>query len=212
MDTDGPDIDDLVRQLSALPRDRRHIVAIAGPPGSGKTTVSAALVSRINANTPGRAAILPMDGYHFDDGLLSEMGLLKRKGAPETFDVGGFIQMLKRLTESGEDDVAVPVFDRDIEISRAGARLIRRSADLIIAEGNYLLLDAPPWHDLAPLFDVTVMVQVSEDELRRRLEERWRGYGMSEDDVRAKVEGNDLPNGLRVLRHSRKADVNFSNG
>ena len=87
------DIDELVARLSALPRNRRHVVAVAGPPGSGKSTVSDALLHRLNANDPGRAAILPMDGYHYDNGLLTEMGLLARKGAPETFDVGGFAQI-----------------------------------------------------------------------------------------------------------------------
>ena len=212
MAPDALDIDDLVARLSALPRDRRHIVAVAGPPGSGKSTVSDALLHRLNAKDPGRAAILPMDGYHYDNGLLTEMGLLARKGAPETFDVGGFAQMLTRLAANKEPAVAVPVFDRDIEIARAGARLIPSEADLIIAEGNYLLLEEAPWDMLAPLFDLTVMVDVKEDELRRRLEARWRGYGMSDEEIRAKVDGNDLPNGLRVLRNSRPADVVLENG
>ena len=206
------DIDELVARLSALPRNRRYIVAVAGPPGSGKSTVSDALLHRLNANDPGRAAILPMDGYHYDNGLLTEMGLLARKGAPETFDVGGFAQMLTRLAANKEPAVAVPVFDRDIEIARAGARLIPSEADLIIAEGNYLLLGEGPWDMLAPLFDLTVMVDVKEDELRRRLEARWRGYGMSDEEISAKVDGNDLPNGLRVLRNSRPADVVLENG
>jgi pantothenate kinase len=84
-----------------------------------------------------------MDGYHFDDAVLNERGMRARKGAPETFDVGGLGHMLRRLKLNDEDEVAVPVFDRAIEISRAAARLISKTVSTIIVEGNYLLLDLP---------------------------------------------------------------------
>lgn len=86
-----------------------------------------------------------MDGYHYDDMLLDRLGRRARKGAPDTFDVGGYAHMLKRLRENAEEAVAVPVFDRDIEIARAGARLVPRSARIIVTEGNYLLLRDEPW-------------------------------------------------------------------
>lgn len=101
----------------------RRLVAIAGAPGSGKSTLTDSLVAHLNAPRPGIAAVLPMDGYHFDDRVLVPRGLLPRKGSPETFDVAGFRHMLKRLSEDDEEEVAVPVFDR-----RHAARADRSSS------------------------------------------------------------------------------------
>jgi len=184
----------------------RVIVAIAGAPGSGKSTLADRLAALIDKRMPGAAAVLPMDGYHYDDRLLDELGRRARKGAADTFDVAGFRHILARLRDNHEEAIAVPVFDRDIEIARAGARFVPRTARIIIAEGNYLLLDEAPWNTLQPLFDVTVFIDVDEATLRARLEERWRGYGLGEEQIRAKVEENDLPNGRHVITGSVTAD------
>jgi pantothenate kinase len=180
----------------------RLIVALAGAPGSGKSTLAEDLCNRLNANRPGLAAILPMDGYHFDDGLLRERGRLAHKGAPDTFDVGGFAHTLHRLRRADEAEVAVPVFDRSLEISRGSARMISQNIPVIIAEGNYLLLQQAPWTSLRPLYDITVKLETSEETLRSRLEARWRGFGLAEADVARKVEDNDLPNARFVLANS----------
>ncbi len=92
----------------------RRLVAIAGAPGSGKSTLTDNLVTHLNVTRPGVAAVLPMDGYHFDARVLVPRGLRSRKGAPETFDVVGLQHMLKRLRDDDEEEVAVPVFDRDL--------------------------------------------------------------------------------------------------
>jgi pantothenate kinase len=205
--SDEMGLENLAKRLMALGEGRRAICAIAGAPGSGKSTLAERLVERLNQDTPGIAALLPMDGYHFDDLYLVPAGLRPRKGAPETFDVGGLRHMLVRLQANEEDAVAVPVFDRDIEIARAGARLIPSSVRVIVCEGNYLLLDRAPWNTLRPLFDVTVMIEVSEEELRRRLTQRWEGYRLTPEEIAWKLDGNDLPNGRAVVADSAPADV-----
>ena len=201
------DLDGLVAALAEREGPGRRIVAIAGPPGGGKSTVADALVARLEAARPGEAAVLPMDGYHYDDGVLRALGRHARKGAPDTFDVGGLRQMLARLKRDDEDEVAVPVFDRAIEIARAGARLVPRSVRTIVVEGNYVLLGRQPWSGLRPFIDLAVLVTVDEDELRRRLTDRWRHYGLSPEAILAKVEANDLPNGRVVLAESADPDL-----
>ena len=114
---------DLAELTSALldhPFGCRLIVGIAGAPGSGKSTIANALAKRVNAVQSDRAALLPMDGYHYDDGVLGDLGRLSRKGAVDTFDVDGLAHMLTRLRENKTDSVAVPVFDRSIEITAQG--------------------------------------------------------------------------------------------
>ena len=199
--------DALAQHLRDRDPGRRVVGAIAGAPGSGKSTLAEAIVARLNAEEPGCAALLPMDGFHYDDLHLVPSGLRPRKGAPETFDVGGLRHALLRLRARDEAAVAVPVFDRDLEIARAGARLIPASVRIVVAEGNYLLLLRPPWDGLGPLFDVTALIDVPEDVLRARLVARWQGHGLSPDEIAAKVEGNDLPNGRVVRLESAPADV-----
>lgn len=184
----------------------RLLVAIAGPPGAGKSTLAGRLRKALLARSV-PASVLPMDGFHMDNGILAERGLLKRKGAPETFDVRGLGDILSAV-RTGEE-VLVPVFDRDREIAIASARAIPAGPQVVLAEGNYLLLDEAPWNGLAPLFDLTVLVAPPEEELRRRLDARWRHYRLGEDAILEKLDGNDLPNGRRVLGKSRPADFRF---
>src|SRR5574343_471249 len=142
---DYVELDALVAMLAERAEGGRVVAAVAGAPGSGKSTVAERLCDALNARQAGMAAVLPMDGYHYDDLHLVPAGLRPRKGAPETFDVGGLYHTLKRLRARDEDFVAVPVFDRDIEIARAGARMIPAEVPVIVVEGNYLLLGQEPW-------------------------------------------------------------------
>lgn len=182
---------------------QRFVVAIAGPPGSGKST----LAQRLNVVLPEDAsAVVPMDGFHFDDVVLDSRGLRPRKGAPETFDYAGFAALLKRI-RAGEPEIAIPVFDRSMELSRAGASIIGSGVKFVLVEGNYLLLDEEPWSALSGLFDFSIFVDVPRGELERRLLERWRGHGKSDEDARAWIASNDLPNIERVLARRRQADL-----
>ena len=188
----------LLAQLGALDPRRRHIVAIAGAPASGKSTLAEGLAESL----PG-AAVLPMDGFHYDDAVLDGWGLRKRKGSPPTFDADGLAHMLLRLAADDGRAVAVPVFDRGLEISRAGGRIIGPEVRLILCEGNYLLLDDPAWTPLAVYFDLTVMVEVPLPVIEARLLKRWQGMA----DGPAKVAENDLPNARIVAERSRPADL-----
>ena len=114
--------------------------------------------------------------------------------------------MLHRL-KAADADVATPVFDRSIEISRGSAAIVPRDAKFIITEGNYLLLNEDPWTRLAPLFDITVFLDVPREEVERRLVQRWIDYGRGTDAGRAWIDSNDMPNVDRVLANSRKADI-----
>ncbi len=181
----------------------RFMIAIAGPPASGKSTRAEALVEVF---PQGNAALVAMDGFHYDDAVLDRIGLRHRKGAPETFDFGGFISLLQRL-RNREPNVAVPLFDRNIELSRNAAALIDSDVRFIFVEGNYLLLDEEPWRALAPLFDFTIFVDVDRAELERRLVQRWRDHDREEAAARYWIDSNDLPNVDRVLRSRRHADL-----
>ena len=199
----------LAEHLTKTQNKARRIVVIVGAPGAGKSTFSEALQAALSERV--NCEVLPMDGFHFDDIVLNARGHRPRKGAPHTFDVGGFATTLVRLAEDDGSEVAVPVFDRSIEIARAGARIIGPEARLILVDGNYLLLDDPDWTPLQQFFDKTVFLEVSEAVLEKRLYARWEAFGLSEEEIRTKLEGNDLPNARLVLRCSRPADITINN-
>jgi pantothenate kinase len=199
-----------IAHVEALLRDLapggRQVIAIAGAPASGKSTIAASLVEHLNKVEPGSTALLPMDGYHFDDEMLVPRGWRPRKGAPHTFDVGGYASALRRIRANDEPFVAVPRFDRDLEIARAGAIIIEPTARLIVSEGNWLLLKDDPWPMLLPLFDHTVLVMTDPETLEQRNRDRWVGYDYTEEMIREKLEGNDLPNARLVYERSADPD------
>lgn len=196
--------------IVAVPgRDGRRIVALVGPPGAGKTTCADALADALRARGL-RCAVIPMDGFHLDDHVLVPLGMRPRKGAPETFDTGGLQNLLERLRLNKERAIAIPVFDRSLELSRNAARLVASDVEVLIVEGNYLLLDQPGWDGLAGLFDLTIALKVPREELRRRLVRRWQALGIPEAEITERVDDNDLRNGETVLQGSRPADMTIS--
>lgn len=183
---------------------RRLLVALAGPPGAGKSTLAAQLVARLPD-----AVVVPMDGFHLDDALLEPAGLLPVKGSPPTFDVAGLAVMLERLRRD-DAEVLVPLFDRERELSRAAAARVEPRHRIVVVEGNYLLLDRPPWSALADVFDLGVLVDVDAAVLHERLVRRWLDHGFERAAALARAEANDLPNGELVRTASRVPDVLFS--
>ena len=183
----------------------RFMVGIAGPPGAGKSTVSAALRDALVARGQ-TAIVVPMDGFHFDDAVLNARGHRPRKGAPFTFDVYGFEVLLKRI-KAREPDIAIPVFDRTMELSRAAADIVTNEAKFILVEGNYLLLQSAPWDRLKPLFDFTLFINVAEAELERRLMSRILAHGHDEAYAKNWIASNDMLNIREVQAKSAAADL-----
>ncbi|MSU92271.1 AAA family ATPase [Rhodobacteraceae bacterium 2CG4] len=190
---------DLAADAARLGGVGRAVLGLVGAPASGKST----LAERLAAEVAG-AVVLPMDGFHLDDGILVPRGLRPRKGAPETFDVGGFVSLLRRV-RAGET-VYAPLFDRNLELARAAATEIGADAPLVIVEGNWLLHDAGGWGAVRPLLDACWYLEVPEAELAARLTARWRGFGLTGAEVRRKVQDNDLPNARLVAQGRGRAD------
>ena len=187
---------------------KRYFIALAGPPASGKSTISEKLNEDLNIKGfP--SDILQMDGFHLDDAILSSQNLLPRKGAPETFDVMGLKSFLIRL--ANEPEVIVPIFDRSLELSRSSAVTISENKKIIIVEGNYLLLNSQPWNELNNYFDSRVMIHCEESVLEKRLIDRWKGFNLTQDQINQKVYENDLPNGVNVIQNSIEADYYLDN-
>lgn len=201
--------------LGAIARTPRHdgrlLVGIAGPPGSGKSTLARAVVGRLatGARTPPVAALVPMDGFHLDNAELDARGLRAVKGAPETFDVAGFVDLVRRL-RAARDDVRYPLFDRGEDRTLPDAGLFRAGTPIGVVEGNYLLLAEGDWRAVAPLFDLTVMIAPPTEVLEARLIRRWLDHGLPADAAERRARGNDMTNARRVLEGSAAADLVLS--
>jgi pantothenate kinase len=179
----------------------RRILGLTGPPGAGKTTYAERLVAE--AGVP--AAYLPMDGFHLADVALHRLGLLDRKGAPETFDAWGYAALLQRV-RTARETVWAPGFERDLEQPLAGAIAIEPGTELVVTEGNYLLLDRPEWRAVRAQLDEVWFLAVPDDVRRLRLVARHASYGKTPAEAEAWVARVDDVNAELVLATRPRAD------
>lgn len=185
------------------------VVGIAGPPASGKSTLAEAVVAHLNkasGEASDIAILVPMDGYHLDNGLLKKRGLLARKGAPETFNATGFCNDVAQI-KTASSDAYFPCFDRSRDIAIANAICVPPEVKVVVVEGNYLLLKNKPWIGLKDLFAVTVFLSPGLEVLKGRLQRRWIDHGLSVDLANERTMENDLPNAELVLQQSAFADI-----
>ncbi|TLS44780.1 nucleoside/nucleotide kinase family protein [Streptomyces montanus] len=172
----------------------RAVVGLAGPPGAGKSTLARALVAQIGE----QAAYLPLDGFHLSNRQLERLGLTSRKGSEPSFDVRGYVALLRRvLTDTGAD-IYVPDYDRTIDEPVAARHLVPPAARLVVTEGNYLACDLPGWRDAYALMAECWYVEAPGDVRHTRLVERQLAGGRTEEAARDWVATNDDPNGELV--------------
>lgn len=186
----------------------RVLVAMCGGPASGKSTLSAEVARRMNGQRR-KTVVVPMDGFHLDNAILEERGLRPRKGAPETFDAQGFVNLVSRISQGGE--VFYPTFDRARDISIAGSGVVPHDAEVVLVEGNYLMFDEDPWRSLAAIWDYTVRLDVPLADLRARLIQRWLNHGLSRAAATRRAESNDIPNSERVIAKALPVDLTLTN-
>jgi pantothenate kinase len=196
------------RATSLLDRPGRVLLGITGAPGAGKSTLTETLLSHLRA-AMGTDAIghLPMDGFHLADVQLDRLGRRNRKGAPDTFDVDGYVAALRRLHDEPDRALFAPGFERDLEQPIAAAIAIPASARLVVTEGNYLLLPDRGWERARPLLTEVWHVEVDDDVRRERLVRRHEQFGKSPEAARAWVDQVDEPNARLISATRDSADL-----
>ena len=180
---------------------RRALVGIVGAPGSGKSTLAAQWARRLPD-----AVVLPMDGFHLPQARLVELGRRERMGAPDTFDVDGFVELLVRVRD-GSATVHAPLFDRAVEEAVPGALEIGPGIRTVIVEGNYLLHDAGGWQHIAPLLDLRCYLAEDDDERVRRLIARHVEFGKTPEAAREWALGPDQANAELIAAGRPRADL-----
>jgi pantothenate kinase len=194
---------DLLSRAGELSGSGRRLLGIVGAPGTGKSTVAAAVV---DALAPA-AALVPMDGFHLANGELRRLGRADRKGAPDTFDAAGYVALLRRLRSADDEVVYAPAFHREIEEAVAGSLPVPKDLPLVVTEGNYLLLDSPPWSAVRELLDEVWFVEQADEVRIERLIARHITYGKEPDAARAWVLGSDQRNAELIAATRHRADL-----
>jgi pantothenate kinase len=190
------ELTDRAAELAAT--GERRILGITGPPGAGKSTLAERIVDSLGS---GRAVLVGLDGFHLADAELVRIGLRERKGAPETFDRDGFVALLGRLRENAST-VYAPVFDRQLEDSRAAAVGVPVGVPLVVTEGNYLL----HWPQVRPLLDEVWYLDPEPARRLAALIARHVAFGRSAEQAREWVMRTDERNARLVARDRELAD------
>jgi pantothenate kinase len=188
-----------------LATGERRILGIVGPPGAGKSTLAAALLAAFGT----AVQVVPMDGFHLANSELNRLGRRSRKGAPDTFDAAGYLNLLDRIKAQRPGDALIyaPEFRRALEEGIAGAISVCGDTPLIVTEGNYLLLDDAPWNRVREVVNEVWYVDVPDHLRRARLVARHRQFGRSEQQALEWIDTTDEPNALRIAQTRELADL-----
>ena len=200
---DEADYRTLLARAQGLASGGRALLGIAGSPGAGKSTLAERLVVDLGPS----AQLVPMDGFHLPNATLDRLGLRGEKGSPRTFDAAGYVALLRVLRAAGPDPVDVPGFDRDTDEPVAVGSTVAPEVQLIVTEGNYLLLDVPPWSDLRELLDEVWFCAPPDADRIERLVARHVRFGRSPEAALAWATGSDAANALLVEASRTRADL-----
>lgn len=201
----------LADQKAALARIEGHLqksservlIGIIGKPGAGKSTLSKFLMSKLSKEL---VTVVPMDGYHLSNKVLKDLKRSDRKGAPDTFDVPGFVSLVKRIRSEQTQSIYYPIFDRAIEESIAAQGVVTSATKVVIIEGNYLLHDEGGWEVINDLLDESWMVDVDDDKRISRLISRHIAFGKDPEAAKAWAKGTDEANAQLIERGRSRAD------
>lgn len=196
--------DQALARLRNLEIKDRFTIGIVGKPGAGKSTLTSYLMEMLPKDY---ASLVPMDGYHLSNQQLKNQGLLDRKGAINTFDTNGYVNLLKRINSEIDKDIYFPIFHRNIEESYAADGVVYAKTKLVITEGNYLLASEGGWEQVAPELDEIWYLKIN-DELRlERLIKRHQDFGKDLKAAEAWARGTDEVNARFIELTASKADV-----
>ena len=198
-------VDLLVDEINALlhSNNLRTIIGIVGKPGAGKSTVVSEIRNQFSAD---EVAIIPMDGYHLSNEELIKLGRRNRKGAPDTFDVAGFVSLVTKVKYEIAKDHTFPIFHREIEASKVDEGIVLRNTKVIVIEGNYLFSEEFNWNKVFPLLDQSWFIEIDDEIRMQRLIARHIKYGKTPQEAKEWSRGSDEANAEFIAKSANRAE------
>ena len=197
-------VDQLTQRLTADDAPERLVVGLVGAPGSGKSTIAEQLKTGLKAAGV-FAGLVAMDGFHLSNAVLEELGRSNRKGAPDTFDVEGYLAPLDRVRADGAPQVFAPAYRRDLHESVAAGSIVSGTG-VVVTEGNYLALETRGWGAARERIDLLIHIDVPEEVLVLRLINRHEEFGKNPLAAGHWVRTVDLPNARLIATSVHRCD------
>ena len=192
-------------------KGKRVLIGIVGAPGAGKSHLSGELHKQLPTTNPTlKFSVVPMDGYHLSNQELENLQRRDRKGAPDTFDSHGFASLVQRISTDTTNKIYYPIFHREIEESIAAEGVVEPETQLVIIEGNYLLLETDGWKEIKNHLTQTWFIDVPQELRHERLINRHIKFGKSPDDARDWSLGSDERNADIIRASASRADSIFT--
>ena len=199
--------DAIVRAELLLGSSNNFLLGIVGKPGVGKSTFTENMLKSLKSDLVG---VVPMDGFHLSNEELLKAGKRERKGAPDTFDVLAFIELLKLLKKRDDKEVIFPTFDRESDMSIPGGGRILPNTILVVVEGNYLLHPESGWGEAKSYFDETWFLEIDEELRISRLVDRHIFFGKSRSEAEDWVKNSDEKNAVLINESKNLADLSVA--
>lgn len=155
------------------------IIGVAGSVAVGKSTAARVLHALLKRwpNSP-KVDLVTTDGFLYPNAVLTERGIMTRKGFPESYDRNRFVTFLSDV-KSGRREIAVPTYSHLVYDVVVGSEVVIDQPDILIVEGLNILQPGELPHDGKPILfasdfiDFSIYIDAEEADIRRWFMERF---------------------------------------
>jgi type I pantothenate kinase len=150
-----------------------YIIGVAGSVAVGKST-TARILKALTArwpNTP-KVDLITTDGFLLPNAELTRLGLMERKGFPESYDTGKLLHFLRDI-KAGKRNVRAPLYSHLVYDVVPGEETAVDRPDILVVEGLNVLQPARLPRDgkaipfVSDFFDFSIYLDADEDDLHR---------------------------------------------
>jgi type I pantothenate kinase len=150
-----------------------YIIGVAGSVAVGKSTTARVLKALLARwpNTP-KVDLVTTDGFLLPNTELTRLGLMERKGFPESYDTGKLLHFLADI-KAGKRNVKAPLYSHLVYDVVPGEETMVDRPDILIVEGLNVLQPARMPKDgtaipfVSDFFDFSVYIDADEEDLHR---------------------------------------------